>query len=120
MSTKIVMQYKRTKPAWICWNCEMENDLADNNCYFCRAERANARILRPWVEERVRTEPVPPARPFAERKYAAESSASRSGGMTTGSYSGPSESGSSGNWVPIVIWGVVLTIFILIIIAASN
>ncbi len=119
MNTKIVMQYKRTKPAWVCWNCEMENELADNACYFCRAERVNARILKPWVEERVFTQTIPPARPFEERKRAAEMASFHPGYTPTEVRSRSSEPEKTGGWVPVLIWGIVLTILIMIIIAAN-
>lgn len=51
METKIIMRYKREKSAWICWNCEMENEISRQECYFCRAKRDNARIVKSWAEE---------------------------------------------------------------------
>lgn len=51
METKIIMRYKREKSAWICWNCEMENEISRQECYFCRAKRDNARVVKSWAEE---------------------------------------------------------------------
>ena len=114
METKIVMQYKRSKPAWVCWNCEMENDLTDHNCYFCRAARSDAKILKPGVEERMLN-----TTPYVKRRDEAEHSAVRAGYAPKGSVSHTSETKKYG-WVPVLIWGIVLVVLVLIIIAVSN
>ena len=119
METKIVMQYKRSKPAWVCWNCEMENDLMDHNCYFCRAARGDAKILRPWVEERVLNESFPPAAPFERRKREAEFSAMRAD-FAPRSTSAYTPEPKSAGWVPLLIWGIVLTLLVLVVVAMSN
>lgn len=48
-SLKVVLEYRRSKPAWVCLECDTENDCMRNNCLFCGCNRTgNEWIIEPW------------------------------------------------------------------------
>lgn len=122
METKIIMRYKREKAAWICWNCEMENDMTGQECYFCRAKRANARVVKSWAEEA--------AISSYDHSQTENSDASFSNtGAKHGFKDGEedvkkrAEAEASGKedslFVPVLLWALLLVVIVIVIAIAS-
>ncbi len=111
METKIIMRYRREKPAWICWNCEMENEISAQECYFCRAKRDNARIIKSWAEQAALSS-------YDEEKMTDKN---QNGNVTENeSYEDEMPEKEDSVIGPVIIWTVLLIVIVLIIAVASS
>ena len=55
----VIMKYNRTKPVWVCPDCDTENDLSTENCFTCdHTKPSYARIITPESERQEMEESV--------------------------------------------------------------
>ena len=120
METKIIMRYKREKPAWICWNCEMENEVSVHECYFCRAKRDNARVVKSWAEEAALSSHV--EKPAEIRKYIPKEKLPDDSRVDETENMPDEELYEQEDSVlgPVIIWTVLLIVIVLIVMVASS
>ena len=49
----VIMKYNRTKPVWVCPDCDTENDLNSETCFTCdKPKTPMARVITPESERR--------------------------------------------------------------------
>ena len=59
-----ILEYRRSTPAWVCPNCDTENDLSNSQCLMCGRVRSNDEWVIPAWTPPVESVPVQPANNF--------------------------------------------------------